>query len=651
MLQCLQWSEQRRLLEGRMTSRTKAAMWHGAIQLGSALLLAGVLALATTALVAAASDPPPLASPTPGVSIYDLTGKLSANDRQDLQTRANRLIQAGAYPVVYLQPFGADRTVTRTQANQVVTSWNLPSNNVIIFVNLDPAGQHNAVVLLAGDKYHATGVLDDAHEQSIVDAQMLPAFRRGDYHGGLAAGLDAVYERITTSGETTTNSTGPLDPRPLLSFLLVVGLLIWGGIVAVRARRPLYAGYPGAGTGTMPQDELPPAFVGALIHGHAGDQEVRATILQMSTEGALDIEPVDDRSVQIRLHDQALLRQTWELTTWESLSGVADPQRIVSAPALERAAKEWGGIADIIDAELREQGYRAPATASATPSLAARLSREHIALGAGGALMLLSLILIALPGLREIWFLLFALGVGGVTWGIGQIARTAYVHAQAKALPADLTPLGAQACAAWRDYSTRVRQRRIAPVDPTRLTLYAPVLDDQDAILPWLITAARMGFIPSWLSEGMQQARQQHVALSPFYVYWLALLQGYVDPALIQPLADDPQQLTRDDLAQPIGGIVPAPYTAVPFLYPPGAPIFFPVFLDDPVGDQRGDWGAPSGDEGGNWGGDSGGGSGDWGGSDAGVGDIGGGGGDWGGGDAGGGDFGGGDMGGGGGDF
>src|SRR5262245_13052999 len=169
-----------------------------------------------------------------------------------------------------------------------------------------------------------------------------------------------------------------LDPRPLLSFLLIVGLLIWGGVVAVRARRPLYAGYGGAGTGTMPQDELPPAFVGALIHGHAGDQEVRATILQMSTEGALDIEPVDDRSVQIRLRDQALLRQTWELTTWESLAGVADAQRIVSAPALERAAKEWNTIADIIDAELRQRGYRTPATSSTTPSLSPRRSRERL---------------------------------------------------------------------------------------------------------------------------------------------------------------------------------------------------------------------------------------------------------------------------------
>src|SRR5262245_20876607 len=106
-----------------MSLRTQAEVWRGACQLGGALLLATILALATTALVAAASDPPPLVTPTSGVSIYDLTGKLSANDRQDLQTRANRLIQAGAYPVVYLQPFGADRTVTRTQANQLVTTW------------------------------------------------------------------------------------------------------------------------------------------------------------------------------------------------------------------------------------------------------------------------------------------------------------------------------------------------------------------------------------------------------------------------------------------------------------------------------------------------------------------------------------------------
>src|SRR5262249_39578770 len=196
----------------------------------------------------------------------------------------------------------------------------------------------------------------------------------------------------------------------------------------------------------------------------------------------------------------SLLRQTWELTTWESLAGVADPQQIVSATALERAAKEWNTIADIIDAELRQHGYRTPAAPSAAPSPSPRLSRERLALSAGGALALFSLVLTVLPGLREIWFLLFALGAGVVMWGIGQIAPTAFVRAQAKTLPPDLTPVGVQACSAWRDYAARLRQRRIAQVDPTRLTLYAPVLDDQEAILPWLITAARMGFVPSWLS-------------------------------------------------------------------------------------------------------------------------------------------------------
>src|SRR5260221_2510543 len=238
MIQC---SRHLGLLEGRMSWRTQAAVRRGARQLGSALVLAAGLALASAGLVVAATAPPPVVTPTPGVSIYDLTGKLSADDRQDLQTRANRLIQAGADPVVYLQPFGADRTVTRTQANQLVTSWKLPSNNVIIFVNLDPAGQHNAVILLAGDKYHATGVLDDAHEQTIIDTQILPAFRRGDYHGGLSAALHALDQRIRTSTRPTTSTTRPLEPRPPRSFLLVVWLLIWTCAVVLRARRTPYA--------------------------------------------------------------------------------------------------------------------------------------------------------------------------------------------------------------------------------------------------------------------------------------------------------------------------------------------------------------------------------------------------------------------------
>lgn len=609
---------------------------RGTRRLFFAALAAIVLTLVATGLALAAT-PPPLVTPTAGVSIYDLTGKLSATDRSDLQARANKLIQAGADPVVYLEPYGADRTTTRDQANQLIARWKLPSNNVVIFVNLDPAGQQSSVVLLAGDKYHATGALDDSHEQSIIDAQILPAFKRGDYHGGLAAGLDAVYQRITTV--TSTGPAGPTDPRPLLSFVLIVGLIIWGVVVATRARRPLFAGYAGAGSGAMPNDDLAPALVGTLVHGKASDRDVRATILQMSTEGALDIEPIDDRSVQLRLRDKSQLSETWELLTWESLANVADQQQVVSATALERASHDWSAIADTIDSELRQRGYRTRADAQPAAAFVVNLTRERIALIAGGALMFIGLIAIAIPGLREIWFLLLALGAGAVIWGVGEILRAIYVSEQAKSLPPDLTPLGIQACAAWHDYAERVRQRRITQVDPTRLTLYAPVLDCQEAILPWLITSARMGFVPSWLSQGMHAARTQNVALSPFYVYWLALFQGYVDPALIQPLAEDPKQLTREDFAQPVGGIAPAPFSAIPFIYPIGFPIYTPLFFDEPEIAQGGDW--DSGGGGGNWGsGDSGGGGGDWGG---GGGDSGGGGGDFGGG--------GGDFGGGGGNF
>src|SRR5262249_39682435 len=151
---------------------------------------------------------------------------------------------------------------------------------------------------------------------------------------------------------------------------------------------------------------------------------------------------VDDRSLQLRLHDPSLLSQTWELSTWESLVSVADPQRIVSATALERAAKEWETTSDIIDSELRQHGYRTVATSSSAPSPPPGLSPERIAVSAGGALVLFSLIMIVLPVLREIWFLCFALGGGAVIWGIGQLARTAFVREQAKTLLPDLTPLG-----------------------------------------------------------------------------------------------------------------------------------------------------------------------------------------------------------------
>lgn len=590
-----------------------------------------VLSLAPLHTVYAQSlDPPPLVSQQTGKYIYDESSHLTAGQIADLQQRAGNLVQAGAAPIVYLQNYAATSDETRQNAQSLVNAWHLGANWVVIFINFDPTNpKHGSAIVSAGPNYNTSGVLDDADDQAIYDQNMVPHFQQGDFAGGIAAGLDAAYARITapppasggTGGSQATASAAPApDYGSILAFLLFAGLLGWSLFLWLRAHRSLAYDYPLYHPGTMPDDVAAP-LVGVLLHETAQDQDVRAAILDMAVAGAVAIEPISDRAIQIRLQDKSLLTESWQLLIYESLATQADHTQVVSASGLEKASKTWQPIYDVIGAELRQHGLaQIDDTPPPEPTTHAQIN-EIIAIGLGAVFILFGLGAIKLPVLMNVWFGLFVGGLAVALWGIGDLLHQRFVSAERARLPAHLTPLGQMACAAWMDYTQRIETMHIHQTDPTRLTIYAPVLQVTQTVLPWLITTARLGFIPAWLSEGMARKTTHKLELSSFYVYWLAFLQGAVDPELIVPAPDIHQSVREEDLRQPVAGIIPVSYGALPFFFP--SPL--PVMIEHPMPSNNSPW------NGGNAGGSSFGGGG-FGGGSFGGGGFGGGGGSSGGG-------------------
>ncbi len=85
----------------------------------------------------------------------------------------------------------------------------------------------------------------DGIAKEVIDADILPAFRAGDYPGGIAAGVNGLIEKVAVPFHNGANAPvaaaatpTPEDPASLWWLLLPLGLIgavVWGGRAAAKA--------------------------------------------------------------------------------------------------------------------------------------------------------------------------------------------------------------------------------------------------------------------------------------------------------------------------------------------------------------------------------------------------------------------------------
>jgi uncharacterized protein len=120
------------------------------------------------------------------------------------------------------------------------------------------AGRDNGVLLIVAPNerkvrievgYGLEGDLPDAIARAIIDNDILPAFRRNDYPGGIAAGVDAIILAIEGAYEAAPETTGQnrFGWLPILFIALIFGTMAFHYFVDnfdkkdgrwVRRRRP-----------------------------------------------------------------------------------------------------------------------------------------------------------------------------------------------------------------------------------------------------------------------------------------------------------------------------------------------------------------------------------------------------------------------------
>jgi uncharacterized protein len=203
-----------------LTSRAAAAARAAAI-----LLLAAVLPLRAEPLVAV----PPLVSP-----VTDLTGTLTAEQAAALDARLRAFEQdKGSQVAVLVVPTTQPEDVEQ-YAIRVAEAWKLGRKGADDGALLLVALQDRRVRIEVG--YGLEGALPDATANRIIDEEIVPAFRRGDYYGGIAAGLDRVLRVIEGEPLPAPAVRSPAQGVPglfqLLPFLFVLALV--GGSILRR---------------------------------------------------------------------------------------------------------------------------------------------------------------------------------------------------------------------------------------------------------------------------------------------------------------------------------------------------------------------------------------------------------------------------------
>ncbi len=158
-----------------------------------ALLLAAVLALSAWGVAAAAPDEP-IPVPKLTAHVVDLTGTLTAAQRDALEAKLAAFEREhGSQVAVLLVPSLGNEPI-EDFATRVTDEWQLGRKGVDDGVLFVIAKQQHAMRIQTGRGVQ--GTLTDYLSKEIVADIVAPRFRNGDFAGGIDAGVDAILKAI-----------------------------------------------------------------------------------------------------------------------------------------------------------------------------------------------------------------------------------------------------------------------------------------------------------------------------------------------------------------------------------------------------------------------------------------------------------------------
>lgn len=240
-------------------------------------LLAGLLLAA--ALPAAAQDLQPVPALT--ARVIDQTGTLDAGRRQALEAKLAAFeSERGTQLVVLLVPTTAPEDIA-AYAFRVADTWKIGRRDVGDGLLLIVAKNDRSVRIEVARALE--GAVPDLAAFRIIDRIIVPAFRRGDFAGGIDAGVDALMALVRGENLPLPAASGKADESLSLADLAVflfVGVPVVGGVLTAMLGRKLGTLATAGGTGVLVQ-----LLTGSLLLAIVGGVLALVFVLAMGAGG------------------------------------------------------------------------------------------------------------------------------------------------------------------------------------------------------------------------------------------------------------------------------------------------------------------------------------------------------------------------------
>lgn len=174
-----------------------------------------------------------VAVPTLTQRVTDLTGTLDAQQQQALEARLATLEQQqGSQVAILIVPTTLPEAIEQYSI-RVVDQWKLGREDVDDGILILVAKNDRKVRVEVG--YGLEGTVPDAVANRIIDQTIVPYFRQGDFHGGLAAAVEQLSGLIAGEPlpEPQMQKSGSGQWEGMLPLLLFGGLIAGGILRAI----------------------------------------------------------------------------------------------------------------------------------------------------------------------------------------------------------------------------------------------------------------------------------------------------------------------------------------------------------------------------------------------------------------------------------
>ncbi len=185
--------------------------------------------------------------PVPRGYVSDYVGVVDAGTRQHLDALIGELKQQTGAEIAVVVVNSTAPLTAFDYAMKIAEAWKpgaKDKHNGIVF--LAAIADHQMYILTG---YGVEGVLPDGKVGEIRDRLVRPAFRRGDYSGGIRAATEAMAAIIAQAAGVQLHGAPRYAPHPqpaVVSGLLPILLLIIFVLLAFRfPLLPLFMGWPG----------------------------------------------------------------------------------------------------------------------------------------------------------------------------------------------------------------------------------------------------------------------------------------------------------------------------------------------------------------------------------------------------------------------